>query len=73
MACERASFVADAFHQVTVGCDHPSAVADEIFAKLCSEFRFRHGHANSRCEALAKRTSGGLNACRMPDFWVASR
>ncbi len=73
VARERDGFVADAFHEVAVGCKHEGAVIDDVGTELRREMPLRDRHADRIAEALAEWSRGGLDARRMIVFRVSGR
>ena len=73
MAGQRDGFLADAFHQAAIACDHIGAVVHQIIAETRIEMALGHRHADGVGEALAKRTGGGLDAWRMAELRMAWR
>ena len=73
-ACERAGFMADAFHQATVAEKYIGAVIDDGVARLIelvTEEFLGQRHTYRVGDALSKRASGRFNANRHADFGVS--
>ncbi len=73
MTGERDRFLADAFHQVAVGCEHIGAMVDDVVAEHRRKMGFGNGHADGIGEALAERSSRGLDAGRDEILRMARR
>ena len=72
MACERNSFLGDAFHQAAITGQHVSVVTLQVSAKLSRELLFGNSHADSIANALPKRSGRGFNPGCVTIFRVAS-
>ena len=70
---QRNGFLADAFHEAAVACDHIGLVVDKIIAKARIEMALGHRHADRIGKALAQRAGGRLDARRVAVFGVARR
>src|SRR6185312_15001589 len=64
--CNR--FLADAFHQVAVGCNHMSLVSDDAVTEHCGEMLCGDCHAVCSRESLPERSRGPLATGRVPVF-----
>ncbi len=71
MAGQRDRFLADAFHEAAVACEHIGVVVLQVRAELVRQLLFGECHADSRGNALAERAGGGFDAGGMTIFRVA--
>jgi hypothetical protein len=71
MACKRNRFLADAFHQAAVAGKRIGVVLNQVGAELVGKLAFRHGHADSIADALAKRAGGGFDPGGVAIFRMA--
>ncbi len=62
VAGERDRFLADAFHEAAVACEHVRVVVLQVRTKLGFELLFGECHADGGSDALAERAGGGLDA-----------
>jgi len=68
---DRNRFVADAFHQIAVACDHEGAVIDQRIAKARIQNPLCQCHPHRIGQTLAKRSRRGLDAGRVAIFGMA--
>ena len=62
VARQRNRFLADAFHQAAVACEHIGIVIHEVFAELGAKMRFGDRHADRVADTLAERAGRRLDA-----------
>ncbi len=65
-------FLGHAFHQAAVTGDDPGPVIDQIAAEAGSQVTLGQGEAHRVGEALTQGAGGGLDACHVAIFRVAS-
>ncbi len=76
VACERGSLRRDAFHHAAVAADGVNVVVEDVevrFVVAVGEPFLSDGHANTRCDALAERSGGRLDAGDPMIFRMARR